>query len=590
MRTVYCDIETNGLDPSIIWCIVCKHSLTGTLTVFKNPEEVQRNFKRWLDEEPTQLIGHNFVTYDMPVINKLVPGVNLKVSQIIDTLVMSRLFNCLRTPVKISKGTMSQHSLEAWAIRMGKGEKVQNDVWTEYHPTILERCLSDVEITEDVYKELMKEGSEVSQESIRLEHTIAYICEKQKRDGFAINLDMLYKLQNTLIVKEKELNELVLKSFPPIPILSKEVIPKVKKDGTVSTVGLRGIDPKIVHGPFCHVEWQPFNLSSPLQVVERMNKLGWKPYIFTDNGQPKVNDENMATLPENAPVAGKIFLEYRMVTGRLNKVKEIINGLGEDGRIHGEILHIGASTHRMAHNNPNMANIPAVDAEYGEVMRDMFTVSDPIKYRLIGCDAKGIQLRMLAHYINDPEYTKEVVDGDVHTKNQQLAGFPTRSMAKTFIYAFCFGAGAARVGSIVGAGSTEGKVLIDRFLTALPGLKKVKQDAYTYGRAGKVKGLDGRILPVNGAHFYLPALLQGGEQSVMKLALSLWYTEAMRRGYDFKLVANVHDEWQTEVHVDHMESLGKLQEWSIREAGRRLNLNCPMDGEAKYGLTWKDTH
>jgi len=93
----------------------------------------------------------------------------------------------------------------------------------------------------------------------------------------------------------------------------------------------------------------------------------------------------------------------------------------------------------------------------------------------VGVDASGLELRMLAHYMNDPEYTKEILTGDVHTKNQLAAGLETRNQAKTFIYAFLYGAGDAKIGSIVGKDSREGKMLKEKFLSNVPALAALKE-------------------------------------------------------------------------------------------------------------------
>lgn len=611
MRIVTCDIETNGLDPTIVWCVVAKDINTGEVFTFKNPFEVQSKFPEF-SKTVDKWIGHNFITYDAPVLMSLVPNVSIPVSKIIDTLVMSRLFNIQRKAERLANGKYSQHSLEAWAIRLNRADitKVQNDVWTEYSDTIVERCISDVDITEATYNFLIMEGKDFSEESIRLEHNVAYINDQQKRRGFKVNQDILYPLQDSLIAKERELRELIIQHFPPLPKFIREVTPKFNKNGKLSTVGLSNIPPEQVKGSFSLIDWIPFNMGSTQQVVERMNRLGWKPYIFTEKGQAQVNDENLATLPSDAPLAGKLFTDYRTVTGRLNKIKEIFDGLDqEDFRVHGDCVHIGASTHRMAHSRPNMANVPSVDAPFGGAeLREMFMASEG--FVLLGTDASGIQLRLLAHYINDPEFTKVLLNEDIHNYMASIyLGIPVdqitkeqRRVGKTLTYAICFGAGAQRAASIFGISVEQGQEMIDRVQKRIPGLARVKNDGRQAANRGYTEGVDGRLLPVLGSHLYLPALLQGGEQSVMKLAKCLWYKRAnlvdipmydynkQRTGFKAAVVADVHDEWQTEVQPDVAEQLGKLQVWAIEEAGRRLNLNCPLTGAYRIGANWKLTH
>ena len=88
-------------------------------------------------------------------------------------------------------------------------------------------------------------------------------------------------------------------------------------------------------------------------------------------------------------------------------------------------------------------------------------------YKLVGCDASGLELRMLAHYLafyDGGEYAKTVIEGDIHSLNQEAAGLETRDQAKTFIYAFLYGAGDAKIGEIVGGSAREGQMLKRKFL------------------------------------------------------------------------------------------------------------------------------
>ncbi len=97
----------------------------------------------------------------------------------------------------------------------------------------------------------------------------------------------------------------------------------------------------------------------------------------------------------------------------------------------GQVNENGGVTGRMTHSSPNMAQVPAVGVPYGAECRALWVV--PEGRKLVGVDASGLELRMLAHYMNDKEYTNEILNGDVHTANQINAGLSTRAQAKTFI-------------------------------------------------------------------------------------------------------------------------------------------------------------
>jgi DNA polymerase I-like protein with 3'-5' exonuclease and polymerase domains len=193
--------------------------------------------------------------------------------------------------------------------------------------------------------------------------------------------------------------------------------------------------------------------------------------------------------------------------------------------------------------------------------------------------------------MQDDAYIYEVTQGDIHTANQKAAGLETRAQAKTFIYAFLYGAGAAKIGKVVGAGAQEGQKLIDSFLENTPTLDVLRKKVANICKlSGSLPGLDGRRLHVRSDHAALNTLLQGAGAIVMKQALVLLDTRLQQLDIDYKFVANVHDEWQIEVAEDYADMVGKLGVRAIEDAGRVLNMRCPLTGEYKVGNSWKETH
>jgi DNA polymerase-1 len=285
----------------------------------------------------------------------------------------------------------------------------------------------------------------------------------------------------------------------------------------------------------------------------------------------------------------KALKEYLMLTKRIAQIDSWLEALGKDGRVHGRVITNGAVTGRMTHMSPNMAQVPNSGSPYGHECRDLWTVEKG--YKLVGIDASGLELRMLAHYMNDDVYTHEVVSGDIHTANQTAAGLQTRNQAKTFIYAFLYGAGSAKIGSIVGGSAKEGQKLIDSFLRNTPKLKALREKvARIYAKEGWLPGLDGRKLLVRAEHSALNTLLQGAGAIVMKQALVILHKKLRQEKIPFKMVANVHDEWQIEVQDGSANKTGMLGVEAIKEAGIMLNMRCPLDGEYKVGDSWRYTH
>ena len=323
------------------------------------------------------------------------------------------------------------------------------------------------------------------------------------------------------------------------------------------------------------------------------------------------NEDNLSTLPEDAPEGAKNLAEWLTLEGRRSSLAEWVGHVKDDGRIHGRFTHIGAWTGRMAHSAPNQANIPAafhgtpktaveiVKDEYDGRMRCLWTVEDG-NY-LVGTDAEGIQLRILAHLMNSEEYIHAIVSGrkedetDIHNLNRKALGIShvTRDMAKTFIYAFLLGAGVAKVATILKVNQREAGEAVDNFMNSIQGLSDLKKKVVPHiAKRGWFKGLDGRKVPVPSEHKALAGMLQNGEAVVMKHSALTWATAANKLGIKYKLVTWPHDEWQTEVEgsMNDAELLGSIQRQSIVDTGKKLSILCPLAGSTDIGRTWGDTH
>ena len=329
-----------------------------------------------------------------------------------------------------------------------------------------------------------------------------------------------------------------------------------------------------------------FNLGSRQQIGRHLQYYGWKPSQFTDKGQPIV-DEAVLRKVKGIPEAALIG-EYLMIQKRIAQVQSWLDAVQDDGRVHGYVNANGAVTGRMTHSSPNMGQVPAVYSPYGKECRDVWTV--PEGYKLVGMDASGLELRMLAHYMNDEGYTNEILNGDIHTTNQLAAGITTRDQAKTFIYAFLYGAGDAKIGSIVGGNAKDGKRLKEEFLHNTPALGRLRERVGVASGRGYVLGLDRRRVAIRSSHAALNSLLQSAGAIIMKKALCLLDEYAILWGLDYHIIGNIHDEIQTEVREDQAERFGRLATSCVEAAGLFYRLNCPLAGDYKVGQTWAETH
>jgi DNA polymerase I-like protein with 3'-5' exonuclease and polymerase domains len=543
------DIETN-LKHDTIWCCVAQDVDTKELSTFTEPSPLRK-----LLESYDSVAGHNIIGFDAPVLQR-VWGIDLSSKMHIDTLLLSRLYNPSRD---------GGHSLASWGAQFGFAKGDFTDFDGGLTPQMLEYCQRDVELTTMVFHWLVvnmnKEG--FSGNCRELEHAVALITTQQERTGFKLdvgNANALYaQLCSKMIGIEKQLQAV----FPPI--VEQRVSEKTGKT----------LKDKVT----------VFNPGSRQQIAQRLIALGATFDKQTEKGNDIVDETVLdgIDIPE-----AKLIQEYLMLQKRTTQIDSWLKAVRDTGRVHGRVISNGAVTGRMTHSTPNMAQIPSVGALYGTECRALWIVDEGKK--LVGIDASGLELRMLAHYMGDDNYTNEVISGDIHTANQKAAGLTERSQAKTFIYAFLYGAGSPKIGSIVGGGAREGQQLIDKFLRNTPALKRLREAVEKDSAKGVLTGLDGRKLRVRSTHSALNTLLQGAGAIVMKQALVLLDQKLNRYAIPAQFVANVHDEWQIEVDEWFADTVGRLGVQSIKEAGEFFAMKCPLTGEFKVGNNWAETH
>ena len=573
---VFLDVETTAITnllPDRIFLIVCKDDKQ--ITYFK--EDELDKFGAYIDRYD-EFVGHNIIGFDAPVIKKII-GIDLhEKGKVIDTLVLSRLFDPVRE---------GGHSLKSFGERLKFGKLDFKD-FSEYSDEMLEYCIRDVELTERVLGYLIKHNPDFSREAIRLEHDIARIITQQENNGFLFDVTKADLLLGKLREKINEIEQKVRERFIPLPTFVKIVKPRYRKDGSLSTVGLNSLGQgwENVMGDFSLIEMKEFNLGSRQQIARYLRYFGWKPTKFTEHGQPIVDEkvlQGITDIPE-----AELIKEFLLLQKRIAQVESWVEAVAEDGRVHGRVITNGAITGRMSHQSPNMAQVPAVYSPYGKECRELWVV--PEGYKLVGVDASGLELRILSHYMNDKEYIDAIINGDIHTTNQSLAGLSTRDQAKTFIYAFIYGAGDEKLGAICGGSRNYGKAIKSRFLSRTPALANFRKRVDKATGKGWLKGIDGRKLRIRNRHSALNTLIQGGGAIVMKKALILLEEQVSKHKLKARPVANVHDEFQYEVLETQAEDFGNLAVDSIINAGKELGIRCPLNGEYKYGNNWQETH
>lgn len=551
------------------------------------------------------LVGHNILAFDLPVLNKHW-AIRRGVARVVDTFVLSMLY---------SPSLAGGHSLEAWGQRVKLPKFVHKD-FTQYSEEMLRYCQRDVAITKRVLLRLTQRMRDVgfTEKGAEIETLHWHIIQnKQRRHGFPFDLERAHKLYAELRAVEEELKEKIYEQWPP------ELLPvgtykrAFKLDGSPTAQYSRHTQqyPKIEtadDGTYTAYDWVEFNLGSPPQRVAKLLEAGWEPTTFTKKtkkgggGNPKVDEDSLNKFAETSGnEAGKLLAKWVVTNSRANMIRNWMDAYNEKtGSIHGNLWL--ASTLRYRHDNPNSANIPAVrvgkegvlfgqDGSWTYESRDLWTCGDRDRFSLVGVDAKGIQLRILAHYLNDAEFNKAILSEDPHTYNQTAWGLDTRAKAKTILYAIVMGAGDGRVASEAKISLKDAKATKKQLFDRVPGFPRlIGRLQNEWKRKGRITLCDGTPVIVPQDYQVIPYLLQGDESRIMRQA-SIYLDEAVRRQkLEAWKVGDIHDEWQWVVAVGHVDAFVAAALAAFPPAGEAFNYTIPIEGDAKVGKTWAETH
>lgn len=607
------DIETDDLNATVIWVACVRNIVTKEEHRLVGHEAI----RQFVLEHPDAIwVTHNGVEFDVPTINRLL-HLNIPVTKVVDTFVLSMLY------MPTLEGG---HSLEAWAKRVGM-EKINFNDWSKYSEEMAVYCCQDTRITAEVFLRLARRMRDVgfTEVGCSIEHRAWAIIRQQRRNGFAFDVKRAGALFSEIREKQEELKKRIYERFPPILSCVREYASARKQDGTFTANYLKHRErfPKVEidesTGTYRVFDWVEFNLGSPAQRVEKLLALGWKPREFTEvtpkggGGNPKATDggELVPSLQEFVEESGieevQLIAQWMALEGRANAIGNWIDLYNaKTGCIHGNLWL--ASSLRYRHDKPNTANIPAVRVDkdekpirglagyYTYEARDLWTHRGRRGARkLVGVDAKGIQLRCLAHYLDDPHFTAAILAADPHAANRDAWGFSPdasgRRLAKTILYAIVMGAGDGRISSEAGISTNEAKAAKKLLFDRVPGLpaliKRLKRE---FNDSGRITLCDGSKVAMKRDYTVIPYLLQGDESRIMKLAAIYIAAGIQKENLDILKVGDIHDEHQYDCYVPHIERFIDLCSDCFRRAGEFFVYKVPMECDAKIGETWAETH
>ena len=584
------DLEADGFEPKVIHCIVCKDISTNEVYRF-NPDNLEDALQ--LLKKAELLIGHNVQGYDLPALNKIL-GFEYD-GEIFDTLLVSRSIWTNRQEADykykdVPPKLIGKHSLEAWGYRLGlrKGnyaEEHGEKAFVTYTKELEDYCVNDVEVTHKLYDVILKQN--YSKEAIELEHKFAYWIRRQERFGVKFDKTSAEKLYQILTKRKLDLEEQLGLVFRPFQKFTGTFRPKRdnKSKGYKKGVSIK------------RYKTETFNPNSRDMIADRLQTIkGWKPKSFTASGKAEVNEKILQTLPY--PEA-KLLSEYLLIQKRIGQLatgEQAYLKLIKGDRIHGKLITNGTITGRSSHFHPNLGQVVSKAHPYGSEMRSLFIADADMDF--VGVDFQSLELRVLAHYMSvydNGNFKKTLLTNDIHTANQQAIGLSTRDKAKTYVYAYIYGAGNQKLSDICGVSLSEGKRLRENFENNLPALKTLTDAVKRkYRTQGWVKGLDGRKVICRSEHSALNTLIQGAGSLIVKMGTIILNEDLHKRGLvwgkDYAQVLHVHDEMQYVVKKDKVIKFTKAVEQIFNKVQIHFNFRCPLSGEVKVGQNWSDTH
>ena len=610
MKLVY-DIETDGLEANTIWCLVAHNISTGQTYKYSDHDSSLASLESGIQllANAEVLIGHNIINYDNLVIQKLY-GIDLNNTvKCYDTWIMSQVLRFKRD---------HKHGLAGWGQALDNS-KISYDDWSHYNKEMLRYCVQDVMLNVDVYNRLMTEFQHIFKyypkirEGLKIEHDTAIFNATVKSQGWNFDREKANKnlkdMQSRMDKIERTL-EPQLGTYT-VYIDKEPKLPKFKKNGDYHAVTANHLSELLgvtVKQEDIHV-WtagktyqrtrQDQIKLGQVDLVKDwlLEQMGWKPDDWTmkKDGMrwvkksPKFTETSLSKLGD----IGNDIMEYYTLR---NRTATIIGWLDQvvEGRLHGNMWTIGTPTFRARHEV--IVNLPGVQADYGKDIRELLVADEGDV--IVGADSAGNQLRALAHYVGNDDFTHEIIHGDQHSRNAEILGC-SRPLAKNYLYAYLFGAGPAKLGqTLSGKPDVElGKRSAEKFGKGIQGLQELRDNiqgqwkqTMAHQNVGWFPGLDGRPVFAGSEHQCLNYLLQSAEAITCKAAISYQMDKIKEEGLRAKPRIFYHDEAAWSVHPDDAKRVGEILQESFKVAPQQFGVECMDGGDYVIGESYAEVH
>jgi DNA polymerase-1 len=653
------DIETDGLLQECTRAWIVGYLDTATNKIHRWLWNEEPGWKQALSEAKL-LVGHNAEGFDIPALEKVAGWIPSDDTARHDTLLMSQVLNYKRFG---SEG----HSLEVWGQHLGshkgsfnpenfkpaEGESVE-DFWKRVGDEMITYWEQDLRLTARVYNTVLAEFKDLAGKRpqiipyLQAEHYAARWAAQAELKGWPFDIRAAEILFNDLTVEMEKTKAIIMPKlgFKAVAIdKCKGVVeakkPKWTKIGAYAahTANWFKIDPytgqdmdRLVEGEYSRVEIVPLDLDSVDDVKIFLYRHGWEPteYNYVKDKETGERRQTSGKITEDSLECmegdGKLYCDFLTTKSRHGILKGWLDNVVRSnpfdvkdiGMLHGGCMVVGTPSMRARHSG--IVNVPAAENPWGKEMRSLFTCFPG--WKLIGADSAGNQARGLAHYLDNAEFTNQLLNGDIHTFNagaieqalnemsvswnnylrsinitEEEFAKKKRATAKRILYAFLFGAGGDKLWSYIFSifDKKKGNKFKRGFQKAVPGFEKLLEKLEkVYGSTsqfgdGYIIGIAGNRIYVDSFHKLLVYLLQACEKATCAAALMLTMKRLKEAGIEFWPCIFMHDEIDFMVKEEHVEQAAVIAKQSFIDGPKLFGITI-MDGEAKVGMNWYEVH
>jgi DNA polymerase I len=349
-----------------------------------------------------------------------------------------------------------------------------------------------------------------------------------------------------------------------------------------------------------------FNIQSPKQLGDVLfNKMGLpKPLKYGKGKVVSTAQDVLEELAEHNEVP-RMVLEYRQLAKlKSNYVDSLPLLADSEGRVHTTFNQVGTATGRLSSTNPNLQNIP-IRTELGREIRAVFTAAPGC--RLLSADYSQIELRLMAHFSDDPLLTQAYRTGqDIHTLTaSEVFGVPadqmskeTRNRAKAVNFGIVYGISPFGLAAQLGIDQHEARLYIETYFERYKGVRAfIDRLLEETRREQKVKTMFGRVRPIPDIQSRNANLrgfaertavntpLQGTAADLIKLAMIRIDKQLADRKLSTRMTLQVHDELLFDVPEAEVDEVRELVQYELEYV---VELNVPLVADVGVGANWRD--